>query len=363
MKPYIPLTLPMDKINWVSFIRLIADANRQLALYEGLIKTMVNPSVLLSPLMTNEAVLSSKIEGTQATLQEVLTFEAMPDERNPKAADIKEVLNYRKAIQAAVEKIKANRPLCLHIVRELHYFLMEGVRGKDKGRGEFRKEQNWIGKPGSTIEQATFVPPEPANVMGSLYNWENYLHFEEEDRIVQLAVIHAQFELIHPFLDGNGRIGRILIPLFLYEKELLSKPVFYMSEYLESHREEYYERLKEISQSNKWNEWIGFFLTAFIEQAKRNIQKAEMIHNLYGKTKLDIHEIRTRYELPTLDALFQMPIFNSSNFIQYTGIPKPSAQRILKILKEKGIITELRKGGGRKPAIFAFTSLTSVTGL
>jgi len=362
MKPYIPLTLPIDKINWVSFIRLIAEANRQLALYEGLIKTMVNPSVLLSPLMTNEAVLSSKIEGTQATLQEVLTFEAMPDERNPKVADIKEVLNYRKAIQAAIEK-KAKRPLCLNTVRELHFVLMEGVRGKDKRRGEFRKEQNWIGKPGSTIEQATFVPPEPANVMGSLYNWENYLHFEEEDRIVQLAVIHAQFELIHPFLDGNGRIGRILIPLFLYEKKLLSNPVFYMSEYMESHREEYYVRLNDISQGNMWNEWIGFFLTAFIEQAKRNIQKAEMIHSLYAKTKLDIHGIRTIHELPILDALFQMPIFNSSKFIQYIGIPRPSAQRILKILKEKGIITELRKGGGRKPAIYAFESLLNITSI
>ena len=151
------------------------------------------------------------------------------------------------------------RPVCLDLLTKVHGALMEGVRGQEKGRGRFRKVQNWIGRSGSTLETAKFVPPEPVAMMESLRNWEKHVHFDEQDRLVQLAVIHGQFEIIHPFTDGNGRVGRMMIPLVLYEQKLLSSPMFYLSAYLEQHRETYYERLLGITARGEWDEWVLFF--------------------------------------------------------------------------------------------------------
>lgn len=359
MKPFIPNKLPLDKIDWQQFIELIGNANYQLARYEGTLKALVNPSVLLSPLTTKEAVLSSKIEGTQATLQEVLTFEASPNSDDPKYNDIKEIINYRKSIFHAVDRLK-ERPLSLNMIKELHSVLLDSVRGANKDKGNFRKEQNWIGKPGSLINDAYYVPPDPLILMEHLSNLEKYIHYNEKDKIIQLAIIHAQFEIIHPFLDGNGRIGRILIPIFLFEKKLLSSPVFYMSEYFESHRDEYYIKLREITEKGYWNEWIDFFLNAFIKQANTNIQKTEAILSLYEEMKREIHKFNSSFTLPTLDSLFFMPVFNSVDFTNYTGIPKSSAARVIKGLTDKKIITMIKEGKGRTPNSYSFNKLIQI---
>jgi len=223
-QPYKPQKLPLDSIDWGSLVDLIARANAALARYDGMLETMVNPTLLLSPLTTQEAVLSSRIEGTQATLEEVLEFEADPTRKiePSKYADIQEIINYSKAMQHAVTLLKT-KALCLNLIKELHAILLDSVRGANKARGEFRRIQNWIGPPGCSIEEATFVPPSPDVLPQALDNWEKYIHYNEKERLVQLAIVKAQFELIHPFLDGNGRIGRMLVPLFLYEKKLLSQ--------------------------------------------------------------------------------------------------------------------------------------------
>ena len=360
---YSPRRLPLDDIDWASHVTLIAKANAALARYDGILETMVNPALLLSPLTTQEAVLSSRIEGTQATLEEVLEFEADPKRRiePDKYADIQEIINYRQAMQYAV-KLLEKKPLCLNHIRKLHSILLDSVRGANKARGEFRRIQNWIGPAGCPIEEATFVPPSPDILPQALDNWEKYLHYDEKDRLVQLAVIKAQFELIHPFLDGNGRIGRMLVPLFLYEKKLLSQPMFYMSAYLERNREHYYQALGAISGRDDWNGWIRFFLTAIAEQAQENTRKARAILELYEEMKRKVPEItRSQYAIQTIDALFASPLFQSADFIRRSHIPKDSAYRIISKLKRAGIIRDLREGRGRRAAIMIFTEILEIT--
>lgn len=362
-EPYSPRQLPLDVIDWPSHVTLIAKANAALARYDGILEAMVNPALLLSPLTTQEAVLSSRIEGTQATLEEVLEFEADPKHKiePSKYADIQEIINYRHAMQLAVEQLK-NRPLCLNLIRELHAILLDSVRGTNKARGEFRRIQNWIGPPGCSIEEATFVPPSPDILPQALDNWEKYIHYDEKERLVQLAIVKAQFELIHPFLDGNGRIGRMLIPLFLYEKKILSQPMFYLSAYLERNRQQYYHALNAISEKDDWNGWISFFLTAVTEQAKENTLKAKAILDLYEKMKQKVPAItRSQYAIQAIDTLFDRPLFKSADFIRHSGIPKDSAFRILSELKKAGIIRTLREGKGRRAAIWAFHRVLEIT--
>ncbi|MCD6471714.1 Fic family protein [Candidatus Aerophobetes bacterium] len=362
MKPCIPSSLPLQNLDWVKFISLIGKANAELARYDGILQGIINPHVFLSPLTTNEAVLSSRIEGTQASLIEVLEFEASArvDIQTEKQKDIQEIINYRKAIGIAVNWL-VKKPITLNMIKEIHSILLDSVRGKDKARGRFRMVQNWIGKPGTPIEHADYVPPEPMRLMEFLSNFEKYIHYEEKDALVQLAIVHAQFEIVHPFVDGNGRVGRILIPLFLYEKKLLSTPMFYISEYFEANRDEYYDRLKAVTQDKEWEEWIEFFLTAIVEQAKINSRKARVILDLYEKEKEHIQAItRSQYVIKILDTLFARPVFSTTDFIRESGISKPSVMRFMKLLEKEGIISVLRKGSGRKPCIYIFNKLLQI---
>ena len=363
MEPYIPRTLPIDDIDWTSHITRIGKANAALARYDGLLQGIINPEVLLSPLTIREAVLSSRIEGTQASLEDVLQFEADQAHKitAEKRLDIQEIINYRTALKAAVVDL-GNRPICTNMVRDLHRVLLASVRGRDREPGEIRRIQNYIAPYGTPIERATFIPPAPNLVMDALTNWENYLHTDEKDPLVQLAVLKAQFELIHPFRDGNGRIGRMLVPIILYDKQILTTPMFYISAYLEHHRDEYYRRLLAVSRDNDWNGWIAFFLQALIEQATENNQKATAIIGLYEAMKKEVPEAtHSQYTIPAIDTLFSRPIFKSADFIAESGIPKPSAHRVLKGLTGKGILTVSREGKGKSPTIYRFSRLIAIT--
>ncbi|MFH0948151.1 MAG: Fic/DOC family N-terminal domain-containing protein [Elusimicrobiota bacterium] len=358
--PFVPQSLPLESVDWVRFITLIGRANAELARYDGILQSIINPRVLLSPLTTNEAVISSKIEGTQASLEEVLQYEASPDMKTEKYDDIREIINYREAMRFAIQWLK-EKPITLNLMKQMHGILLDSVRGKDKGRGYFRTSQNYIGKPGTPIEQATYVPPSPLILIEHLSNFEKYIHYDEKDRLVQLAIIHAQFEIIHPFLDGNGRIGRILIPLFLFEKKVINSPMFYISEYFENNRDEYYAKLKVITEENKWNDWIEFFLRAVIEQAKANSNKAKAIQDLYDKKKTLIVEItHSQYAIKIIDTLFAQPIFNTTDFIKHSHIPKPSAMRFLKMLRKEEVLSTLKEGSGRRAEVMMFNKLINI---
>jgi Fic family protein len=240
----------------------------------------------------------------------------------------------------------------------MHGVLMDSVRGAGKTPGDFRVNQNWLGPEGCAIDQATFVPPSPLQLADHLEAFERYLAGDDVDALVQVAVVHAQFELLHPFNDGNGRIGRLLISLFLFHKRTLATPMFYLSECLESHRELYYARLRGISQEGDWTSWLEFFLDAIVAQAKANTERVREILDLYGRMKGQISELtRSQHALKVLDSLFDRPIFPWSQFVQRSGIPKQTASRFLRILLDAEILSVMRPAVGRQPAILAFREL------
>jgi len=360
MKPCIPDTLPLKSLKWDSFIHLIGKANFQLAHYAGILQGIVNPRIFLSPLSTKEAVLSSQIEGSQATLADVLNYEALPKPGAEKYQDIHEVINYRNALLYAAKYLR-KKPTNLNLIKEVHSILLKDVRGMNKARGEFRTVQNWIGKPGTPIDKASYIPPPPEKIMECLDNLEKYFHMDDKDYLVQLAIIHAQFELIHPFVDGNGRVGRMLIPLFLVQKKLLDGPNFYISAYFESHRETYYERLRDISRKGNWGSWISFFLEAVIEQSKDNGLKAGTVMGLYEEMKPRIVNLtKSQFAMQALDALFEHPIFSTTGFIKRSKIPKFSALRILKTLRDEKIIRFVTEGKGSQPSVMRFDRLFNI---
>ncbi len=363
MLPYVPHELPITSLDWHKLIPLVSKSNAILSQYNGLLESMVNPHVLLAPMTMKEATLSSKIEGTQATLSEVFRYEAGESYNQSKTKDIEEIQNYRKAMLEA-EKLLKERPFIhLNMIRKLHEILLAGVRGNNKARGEFRKTQNWIGTMGSSIEEAKYVPPTPVEMMKALDNWEKYINTDDvEDILIQLAFIHAQFEIIHPFLDGNGRIGRILIPLFLYSKQYLKLPVFYLSEYLESNREEYYSHLNAITQDNNWQQWIEFFLKAIIYQAEENTKKAKEVLSLYDKMKDRFIQVtKSQYSATALDALFTKPIISSAQFVVDAKIDsRVTANRILQKLVADKILDVIKEGKGNQPSTYAFKDLLAI---
>lgn len=355
---------PPVVIDLATLFPLVGPANAAIARYEGVLAGIPNLKILLSPLINREAVLSSKIEGTQVTLGEVLEFEAQGnlfDESTPKKADAREVLNYRAALNDATRQMKEGMPLSLRLVRSTHQVLMDGVRGRNKDPGEYRRIPNWIGPTGCTIEQARFVPPGADMLAEVLDDWEQYLHAKTIDRLVQLAIVHAEFESIHPFLDGNGRLGRLLIPLFMYAHGLLSEPNFYLSEYLESNRDEYYERLLAISSEGDWTSWIAFFLKGIITQAEVNTAKAQSILALHQRKRDWVVDVtHSQYAVRALDWIFQRPIFRTPDFIQSAQIPGPTARTIIRALRENGMLGEIIPAAGRSPAVYVFSELLNI---
>jgi Fic family protein len=354
---------PPKDIDWESLIPLVGPANAALARYDGTLLAIPNASLLLSPLMTQEAVLSSRIEGTQTTMGEVLEYEAgitlQIDPR--KKADINEVLNYRKAMWRAVELLK-DLPLCLRLLNETHKVLLKGVRGDNKSPGEFRKIQNWIGRPGSPIEKATYIPISSEKLPGAMSKWERFIHQGYQDKLVQLSILHGEFEALHPYLDGNGRIGRMFVPLFLFSNKLIQSPMFYISAFLEAHKDEYYDNLRNISRKNDWTGWCRYFLVAIKEQAIENHEKATAILRLYETEKNRIIQfLNSPYAFKALDFIFVRPIFSSTAFIGESGIPsRATAQRILKSMRDNDMFGVVTPAEGRKPTVFVFRALMNI---
>ena len=260
---------PEQHLDWSRLIPLLGPTAAAVARYDGMLAAVPNPDVLLSPLTTQEAVLSSRIEGTQATMGEVLEFEAggrAPDSAE-RREDIHEVLNYRSAMREA-RRLLDDLPLSQRVIRAAHAVLLDGVRGEGMPPGEYRRIPNWIGPPGCTIDDARFVPIASDRLPDAMSAWERYIHENTADRLVQLAILHAEFEALHPFLDGNGRLGRMLVPLFLWQHDLIRAPMFYVSAHFEARRDAYYDGLLGVSRDDDWTGWVEFFLTALREQAE-----------------------------------------------------------------------------------------------
>lgn len=347
-------------LDWASLVPLIGPASAAVARYDGILAAIPNPALLLSPLTTQEAVLSSRIEGTQATMVEVLEYEAgRPPVAPERRDDIREILNYRRAMHVAVEAL-TTLPLSARVIRQAHAVLLDGVRGQNKAPGEFRRTPVWIGPPGCAVEQASFVPISAEKLPEAFGRWEQYLHTEQPDRLVQLAVLHAEFEALHPFLDGNGRLGRMVIPLFLWQTGLIRQPMFYISGFFEEHRDEYYDGLAAVSRDRDWSGWCRFFLQAAQAQAEDNLAKATAIFELYGEMRRRIADItRSPFGGAAVDWLFGRPVFSSSDFHASLASSERTARRLLDALLEADVLKVIEVGGGRRAAVVAFPALVN----
>ncbi len=353
---------PPADLDWPQIIPLIGPAAAAVARYDGMLAAVPNPDVLLSPLTTQEAVLSSRIEGTQATMGEVLKFAAGQEVASPeRREDIHEVLNYRAAMREA-ETLLATLPLSQRVIRDMHRVLLTGVRGQNKSPGDYRRIPNWIGPAGCAIEDARFVPIGAEKLPDAMSAWERYAHDDAPDRLVQLAILHAEFEALHPFLDGNGRLGRMLVPLFLWQSGLIRRPMFYISAYFEARRDAYYERLLAVSRDGDWTGWCRFFLEGVRTQAEENLAKSSAVLGLYGDLKHRVAELtRSQYTIHALDWIFAQPIFAGADFVARAGIPRASAKRILSTLQDSGILRVVRPAVGRRTAVLAFPALLGIT--
>lgn len=354
---------PPENLNLENIVALVGKANASLSRYDGLLESLVNPQVLLSPLTMKEAELSSRIEGTIATANEVYQQQAGEKFEPEKDADIQEILNYRSTLRTAGQNM-TETPLSLPMLRQMHANLMQGVRGQDKNPGKVRDTQNWIGPRGCEMEQATYVPPPPIFLNDLLDQFIEFSNRDDEtlDPIVQAALIHAQFELIHPFDDGNGRIGRILIPLVLMRRGSIVSPSLYISGYLETNRDTYYQYLENISAKGDWLGWITFFLNAVVEQSESNLVLVRKINELYDQKKREISDLlHTDQAIYILDMLFDKPVFRANELHRRLHIQRQRAAQYIRVLKQAGIIIEIRPARGRTPALLSFEDLWEIT--
>ncbi|MEM1002241.1 MAG: Fic family protein [Bacteroidota bacterium] len=304
------LAMLPPEIDYSKLIKEIGEANRALGELKGLLANIPNPDLLTTPLLTKEAVASSKIEGTQATIEDVFKYEAegKQSQNDSKEQDVREIINYRMAIREAIELLN-KRAIGSNFIKQLHAILLNSVRGENKDRGNFRKVPVYIGNPGATIDNAIYIPPSAGQVDELISNWEKYVNSEEIlDPLVQTAVAHYQFEAIHPFLDGNGRIGRLLIPISLYDRKILSYPLLYVSEYFENKRDEYYGFLRLVDDENDWESWIRYFLKSIKVQAEDTQSKVKDMLDLYKHTKDQLSVFNSQYGIELLDIIFETPV-------------------------------------------------------
>ena len=352
---------PPTELAWSMLAEPLARASDAIARYDSFLGIIPNPDILIAPLLTQEAVTSSRIEGTRATFGDVLEYEAGNTDVDPtKANDIREIINYRIALRSASDMIR-EIPISGRVIKNAHGLLMEGVRGQFKSPGKYRTDQNWIGL-SNDIEEARYIPIKPENVEDAMSKWERYVNESKSPSLIKVAVAHAEFESIHPFKDGNGRIGRILVPLMLQADGLISSPCFYLSEFFEYRNSEYQDMLLAVSRDNAWTSWCRFFLEAVATQAKENDEKAKGIYRLYEETKRNLLAASNSASAGlAADYLFMSPIFPASRFTTIPDVPPKTGRRLLNVLKEMGVVEELSPHRGQRPAILIFPELMRIT--
>jgi Fic family protein len=321
--------------------RLLSNADRALGRLDGVASVLPNPDLFVSMYVRHEAVLSSQIEGTQSTLEDVVQFE-MEGGTIDGPKDVEEVVNYVAAMNYGLQRLTA-LPLSKRLLCEIHRKLMRGVRGAERQPGEFRISQNWIGPPGCTLGQADFVPPPPHDMQIALNNFEVFLHDRESlPVLVHCAVAHAQFETIHPYLDGNGRIGRLLITLLLCEREILRQPLLYLSYFFKAHRAQYYDRLMAVRNDGDWEAWIKFFLRGVFEVSQGATNTARAILELREEHRTAIAKrlSGSTNGLRLLDHLYQQPIISIGMAKQFLGCAYITASKVIEDFQNLGILIE-----------------------
>lgn len=325
----------------------LVDANKKLAALDGLSARIPNMDLFVSMYVRKEALLSSQIEGTQCTLDDILN-PLMEENTNRNVSD---VVNYIKATEFALNRLHS-LPLCNRLIKEMHAVLMEGVRGQEKSPGEFRYSQNWIGGQGSTIRNARYIPPNPEDMQTAMSDLEKYMNGDDSlDPLIQAALIHYQFETTHPFLDGNGRVGRLLITLFLMEKGILSHPALYISYFLKMNRIEYYDRMTQVRKTGDYEQWVMFFLQALSDSAGDAIQTIDALTVLHNQSvaKLGAFSKRQQTNLLKLFAYIETnPIIDVQKTAAALGLSYNTVSRMVTILVDEGILRQTDKAGKAK---------------
>ena len=358
---FIPNPLPpagMDKFS-AEFVGILSKADRGIGALKSLSKLIPNPNLLVAPYVRKEAVQSSRIEGTQASLSDIFYYEASKEK--PKRADVLEVLNYVRAMNYGLSRLK-ELPLSLRLVREIHLKLMKGVRGGKKKPGEFRTTQNWIGPPGCSLDDATYVPPPIPEMNKALGQWEKFLHSDNSIApLIKCAMMHYQFEAIHPFHDGNGRVGRLLITFYLYERGYLEYPILYLSDFFERYRNEYYDLLLGVSQNGNWDAWLKYFIRGVAEQSKVAEETGHKILDLQKKYRQQLQ--LQKGSVPTtvfqlLDMLFLNPFVSLPGVSDYLKITWPTAKAAVERLVKLGILKEV--SGRKRGRIYCAEELLNI---
>jgi Fic family protein len=361
-KAFIPNPLPpmpeiiIDQEMW----HLLSQADRALGRLDGATDALPSPDLFVFMYVRKEAVLSSQIEGTQASLIDILEFESQALEpHNPQ--EVAEVVNYISAINYGLERLKS-LPISLRLIREIHQELMKGVRGAERNPGEFRRSQNWIGAGGCSLSEATYVPPPSHEMLQSLDNLEKFLHNPQPmPTLIKIGLAHAQFETIHPFLDGNGRTGRLLITFLLCEQNILQRPLLYISYFFKKYRAEYYDRLQSVRDSGNWEGWLKFFLRGVYEVAQEAAATARKIVNLkeeHRQLVLNAMGRRSGNAIALLESLYFRPIFTVEHAEAITNLSYPNANTLIKDLSEIGLLQEIT--GQKRNRAFSYAPYLAV---
>lgn len=355
-KAFHPNALP-PSIPWSSpLVRSLSDADRLLGKLAGEGRRLPNPHLLIRPFVQREAVYSSRIEGTQSTLGELLAVEAgAAVARSP--ADLREVGNYVVALEFGLERLKS-LPLSLRLVCEIHAKLMDGVRGNSATPGEFRRSQNWIGSPGCTLAQANYVPPPHHDMMGDLSAWEKFLHENSLPPLIEAALMHYQFESIHPFLDGNGRVGRLLITLLLCARGVLPLPLLYLSAFFEATRRDYYERLRDVTERSAWEEWLQYFCNGVARQAEDALSRAERINALLEKWRTEAAGDSSTTPAKLLDLIGSNPYLTPRGAEEKLGVAYNTAADGIRRLERRGIVTKM--GDSQRDRVFCAQEILAI---
>lgn len=351
---------PPSKLDFGQIVNPLIKATDALARYDQMLKNMHNSEILLAPLRNQEAVISSRMEGTISTMDEILKFEADSENDTEEAKNVRseifETILYQRALINAQKAMNDGYPLSQHLVKTIHQQLLSFGRGAQKSPGQFKIEQNYLAD--KIKQKVLFVPISPEKLNDGLEELFDYINNSDDPILIKTALMHLEFEALHPFQDGNGRIGRMLISLLLWSTKTISEPHFYISGYMEENKDEYIDTMRNVSENNDWEKWCVFFLNAVEKQAIRNLEIAENIKNLYEEMKHIFSDtLSSKWSVNALDYIFTNPIFRNNRFTSKSGIPGPTAARFTRMLLEKELIRTLEEASGRRPALYAFEPL------
>jgi len=361
--PYHYDQFPPRSLDLEQILSSLLSATEALARYDQVLKSLHNTEFFLAPLRNQEAVISSRMEGTISTLDEILQFQADMDESDEDPgrvrSDIFETILYQRALSNAQRAMQDGYPLSQHLVKTIHQQLLSFGRGARKSPGRYKTEQNYLAD--KVKQKIAFIPVSPEKLTDGMEALFEYIAGNNHPVLVKTAIMHLEFEALHPFQDGNGRIGRMMIPLYLWSAGSISAPHFYISGYMEEHKDEYIARMRSVSSDGQWEDWCNFFFRAVEAQSIQNIRVAEGIRSLYDDMKTIFAEtLSSKYSLNALDFIFTHPIFRNTRFTTASGIPAPTAARFTRMLLERGIVRTIREASGRRPALYAFEQLLNL---